>query len=428
MELAKEQAWFRDSLLERFLRYVRIDTTSNRRGTGSPTTAGQLELARLLAGELEALGCAVELDAQGFLFALLPPTPAPGAQPLPEIGFMAHLDTSDSAPGKDIAPRLHENYRGQLLELEEGVVLDPQEFPELLRYRGDMVITSDGRTLLGADDKAGIAEILTALEYLKRHPRLPHGKISVILTPDEELGLSMERFPRHKVSARACYTMDGGEEGTIETECFEGTRADVLFHGRSIHTGIARGKLVNAIEMAARFLSLLPGAESPQATDGRYGFYSPQQIEGTIERASLELYLRDFEEAEVLRRVEALAQIGRAVEAVFPRGRVEMTVKKQYSNMRRFLKDTPQVVTCLEEAIRACGLEPVHRSIRGGTDGARLSELGIPTPNVFTGGQNIHSRQEWIALGAMVRASWTVLHLIRLWAETTALAKGRGKG
>ncbi|MEE8591862.1 MAG: peptidase T, partial [Spirochaetia bacterium] len=301
--------------------------------------------------------------------------------------------------------------------LKEGVVLDPEEFPELRSYSGQKIITSDGRTLLGADDKAGLAEIMTAVEYLVNHPDLPHGEIGIYFTPDEEQGLSMQRFPIKKISAKYCYTFDGGEEGTIEAECFEGYKADLRFIGKSIHTGVARGKLVNAIEMAATFLGLLPGAESPQATDGRYGFYFPLEITGGIEETTLEIYLRDFEEQEVQRRAAVLESMARAVEAVFPRGRVEIKIEKQYANLHRFLRDVQEVLQHLEQAIRETGIEPVYKIIRGGTDGARLSELGVPTPNVFTGGHNFHSRQEWAAVPAMIRAVNTAVNLCRLWAE-----------
>jgi tripeptide aminopeptidase len=279
------------------------------------------------------------------------------------------------------------------------------------------VITSDGRTLLGADDKAGVAEIMTAAEYLLAHPEIPHGEVSLYFTVDEELGTGMLRFPRQKATARYCYTFDGDEEGVIEAECFEGYRALVSFTGRSIHTGVGRGKLVNAIELAARFLALLPGAESPQATDGRYGFYFPLEITGSLERAVLEIYVRDFEDAEAQRRLEALRRMALAVEAAHPGGRVEVATEKQYSNLRRYLEPVPRVLELLERAIRETGIEPVRRSIRGGTDGARLSESGIPTPNVFTGGHNFHSRQEWAALPAMVRAVEVAVNLCRLWAD-----------
>jgi tripeptide aminopeptidase len=414
----KDAKWIETRVLERFLRYVRIDTTSDGHSKSSPTTPGQLELAKVLVEELEQLSLEnIELDEGGFVFAHLGSNLKGSAKQPPEIGFIAHLDTSDAAPGKNIHPRIHEKYDGKIIELEEGIVLDPAEYPELDKYRGQTIITSDGTTLLGADDKAGVAEIMTAVEYLIEHPEVPHGRIGFCFTPDEEQGLSMQRFPLEKISAKYCYTFDGGGEGTIDAECFEGYRADLRFHGKSIHTGVARGKLVNAIEMAARFLNLLPGAESPQATDGRYGFYFPLEITGGIEETTLEIYLRDFEETEVQRRAAALESMARAVEAAFPKGRVEIKIEKQYANLRRYLQGVPQVLTILEQAIREAGIEPEHKIIRGGTDGARLSELGVPTPNVFIGGHNYHSRQEWAALPAMVRAVNTAVNLCRLWAQ-----------
>jgi len=417
----KDRTWLEGRVLERFLRYVRIDTTSDGHSKSSPTTAGQLELADVLVGELEQLSLPnVELAEEGFVFAHVESNLNSSAVQPPEIGFIAHLDTSDAAPGKNVDPRVHEKYDGKVIELEEGVVLNPEEYPDLCKYKGQTIITSDGSTLLGADDKAGLAEIMTAVEYLIAHPEVPHGRIGICFTPDEEQGLSMQRFPMDKISAKYCYTFDGGEEGTIEAECFEGYRADLRFRGKSIHTGVARGKLVNAVEMAASFLNLLPGAESPQATDGRYGFYFPLEISGGIEETTLEIYLRDFEDTEVQRRAAALESMARAVEAAFPKGRVEIKVQKQYANLRRYLQGVPEVLTTLEQAIRDTGMEPQYKIIRGGTDGARLSELGVPTPNVFTGGHNYHSRQEWAALPAMVRAVHTAVNLCRLWAEGSA--------
>lgn len=410
--------WLESRLLERFLRYVRVDTTSNRHSETEPTTPGQMELARLLAAELQGLGLQeVDLDPKGFLFAWLPANLPRGAAQPPEIGFIAHLDTSDAAPGRDIAPQVHRRYDGEAIRLEGGLVLDPAEYPELARYRGQTVITSDGRTLLGADDKAGLAEIVTAMEYLLAHREIPHGRVRLCFTPDEEQGLSMQRIPVAKIGARYCYTFDGDAEGTIETECFEGHKATVRFRGKAMHTGDARGKLINAVEMASRFVCLLPGVESPQATDGRYGFYFPQEISGTLEQATVSVLLRDFELREVERRIEALHRIAAAIEAAFPGGRVEVSAAKEYANMRRFLEGAPEVVGLLEQAIRETGLEPLHKIIRGGTDGARLSELGVPTPNVFTGGHNYHSRLEWAALPAMVRAAQTAVNLCRLWAS-----------
>lgn len=419
-----DEAWVRESVLERFLRYARVDTSADRHSPSFPSSAGQLELGRMLAAELRELAGrgAPELadaqpDGEGFLFVRLPASsPALGAR-VPEIALMAHLDTSDAAPGKDVRPQVHERYDGGVLRLEDGVNLDPAEFPQLLRYRGQTVITSDGRTLLGADNKAGVAEIMTAAEYLLDHPELPHGPLALYFTVDEELGTGMKRFPRAKASARYGYTFDGDEEGVIEAECFEGYTARIGFTGRAMHTGVARGKMVNAVEMAASFLAMLPGAESPQATDGRYGFYFPLELSANMEQASLEIYVRDFEDAEARRRLQVLHRIAEAVEAAYPPGQVRIEEEKQYSNLRRFLEPVPQVLELLERAVRETGIEPVRRIIRGGTDGARLSELGIPTPNVFTGGHNFHSRQEWAALPAMARAVQVAVNLCRLWAE-----------
>jgi tripeptide aminopeptidase len=418
MEHAFEQAWIRERVLQRFLRYVRVDTASSRHASSFPSSPGQLELARMLAEELGQLGLKeAQPDAEGFLFVRLPANLPPGAPEPPEIGLMAHLDCSDAAPGRGVQPIVHERYEGGPIRLQDGVGLDPEEFPELRRYLGQTLITSDGRTLLGADDKAGVAELMTAAEYLLRHREIPHGAVSLLFTVDEEQGTGMQRFPRQKVTASYCYTFDGDGEGTIETECFEGYRALVCFTGRSMHTGVARGRLVNAIEMAARFLSLIPASESPQATDGRYGFYFPLEVNGTLERASLEIYVRDFEEAEAQRRLEVLRRIGEAVQAAYPPGKVEVTTEKQYSNLRYYLEKVPEVVGLLEQAIRETGIEPVAKIIRGGTDGARLSELGVPTPNVFDGGYNFHSRQEWAALPAMGRAVEVAVNLCRLWAQ-----------
>jgi tripeptide aminopeptidase len=415
---SKDKHWFEENVLDRFLRYVRMDTTADGHAKTSPSTPGQLELGRLLVGELTALGVeGAVMDDGGFVFASLPGNLPAGVHGVPEIAFMAHLDTSPAAPGKNVKPLVHRDYDGGAIRLPGGPVLDPETSPELEDYRGKTLITSDGTTLLGGDDKAGIAEIMAALEYLHDHPGIVHAPLQVIFTPDEELGLSMERFPVEKFSARYGYTIDGGNQGHIEAECFEAVKAKVAFRGVSIHTGSARGRLVNAVEMAARYVDLLPGAESPQATDGRYGFYVPMEIRGNIEEAEVEIFLRDFEEAEVKRRADVLKKMARAVEALHPGGHVKVKLKKQYANMHKYLAGDPRVLGLLEEAVRATGIEPVQEIIRGGTDGARLSELGIPSPNVFTGVHNMHSRTEWAALEAMVRASQTVVGLARLWAE-----------
>jgi tripeptide aminopeptidase len=404
-------------LLDRFCRYVRIDSTSDRHASNIPTTKTQAAFAKELAGELRALGASsVKVDEKSFVIARFDPPPRPtGSGPVPVIGFMAHLDTSSDAPGKGVKPIVHRAYDGMPIALEDGLVLDPAEFPDLAEHEGDTIVTSDGRTLLGADDKAGIAIVISAMEHLVTHPECPRPAIEVIFTPDEETGLAMPHFPISLVSASACYTVDGGEEGTVEAECFEAYRAKASFRGRSIHPGTARGKLVNAVEMAAAFLSMVPRPESPQATDGRYGFYFPAEISGTVENADIEIFIRDFDDDECQRRVEVLKSIASAVRAAFPGGTAAVIAEKQYSNMKRGLNGRPEVLDRLMRAVDMSGLKPTLKAIRGGTDGSRLTEMGIPTPNLFTGGRNYHSRLEWVSMSGMLKSAETLVHLAGLW-------------
>jgi tripeptide aminopeptidase len=289
--------------------------------------------------------------------------------------------------------------------------------PDLEASIGDTIITSDGTTLLGADDKAGIAEIMSAVEYLQANPQFPHGPLEIIFTPDEETGKGMDRFPKEKIRSRCCYTLDGDVRGSLEYECFNAYRAEVLFRGIATHPGRARGAMVNAISMLGAFLNLLPGRESPEATDGRYGFYHTVEISGNAEEAKLSLILRDFEHDEVLRRAEALEAFAAAVEAASPGGKVEVSCGKQYLNMRGAFEKDPLIIGLAEKAVASLGMEPLFTPIRGGTDGARLSEMGIPTPNIFTGGHNFHSLGEWASLETMTLAAETVLSLAALWAE-----------
>jgi tripeptide aminopeptidase len=412
-----DRSWFEDALLSRFTRYVRVFTTSDRHSEAVPSTARQLDLTRMLAEELASLGVDdVDLDDNAYLIARVPES-APEYRNATPIGLMAHVDTSPDSSGENVQPQLHRSYDGGPLHLGADVVLDPDEYPNLHAYKGATIITSDGSTLLGADDKAGIAEIMTALAYLREHPEVPHGPIEIIFTPDEEIGRGMDHFPIEKARSRYCYTVDGGDEGSLEAECFNAYLATIRFTGRVIHPGKARGKLLNANTMAGLFLSLLPRSEAPESTDGRYGFYCPLEVSGDMAEARVELIVRDFEMEEVERRVEALRGFARAVEASFPGGTVSVEAQEQYRNMRDILADHPDAVDLAGEAIRETGMEPVFEPIRGGTDGSRLTQMGIPTPNIFTGAQNMHGRHEWIALSAMVRSAKTVLNLIRLWAE-----------
>jgi tripeptide aminopeptidase len=407
------EKWLEKRLLRRFLQYVRIDTTSDSSSGKRPTTAGQWKLGRRLLEELRRIGVKkADLDERCCLTAYLEPSAE--AKGIPVIGFMAHLDTSEDAPGKGVKPVVHTDYDGKVIRLDSGLDLDPKEFPELRHHRGTTIITSDGNTLLGADDKAGIAEIMTALEYLIQHPEVPHGGIEIIFTSDEETGFSP--IPVKRMKSRFCYTLDGGGEGIYETECFEAFKAELHFNGKAIHLGKARGKLVNAVELAAAFVNMLPKEESPQATDGRYGYYCPLEIKGHLEEAVLKVYLRDFEPAQGTRRLKALRTMAKTIEGLYPGSRIELKEQKQYSNMRRFLRGHPEVIRNLRLAIRQTGLTPIENIVRGGTDGARLSEMGIPTPNIFTGGYNYHSKMEWAALSSMVKASLTILNLTKIWA------------
>jgi tripeptide aminopeptidase len=411
--------WFQKQILDRFLTYVKIHTTSDRHVDAIPSTPGQWDLLKLLADELRSIGVSdIELTEQGYLIARIPPTA--GSEGVSTIAFMAHVDTVSDAPGEGVKPQVFRDYSGDVITLKGGVVIDPSKNDVLASRVGDTIITSDGTTLLGADDKAGIAEIVTAAAWLLSHPEVEHGGVELVFTPDEETGRGMDLFPVDKLNSVCAYTLDGDVEGTIEAECFNAEKADVSFTGVSIHPGTARGGLVNAVAMAASFATMLPRNESPEATDGRYGFYLPMEISGTHEQASLSILLRDFEQEEIERRRRTLGLLAEAVQGQYPGGTVTIECTKQYVNMRQYLDDEPLVVELLEEAVRASGMEPITKIIRGGTDGARLSAMGIPTPNIFTGGNSYHSRGEWAALGVMVRASQVVLHLISLWQRKGA--------
>ncbi|HEQ71818.1 MAG TPA: peptidase T [Spirochaetia bacterium] len=415
MDLTPFQSWFRERLLDRFIRYVRFDTVSDRHNPVYPSTPGQRVFATALREECEALGgIDVTLDEHCYLFAVLPASA--DSRSVPPLGLIAHLDTSSDAPGKNVSPQVHERYTGGKIALNNGVVLDPAEFPDLQRYIGQTVITSDGTTLLGADDKAGVAEIMTVLEFFLCHPEFSHGRIEVVFTPDEETGRGMNRFPREKFTADFCLTLDGSGDGDIEAECFTAYELSVTAAGRAIHLGEARGKLVNAVELAAALVTLLPKEESPQTTDGRDGYYAPIEIKGDIEQASLDILIRDFSERECRRRITAVRETARTLEKLYPGAALTVTSRRQYGNMKSFLgKNWRKRLALLRRAVRNAGGEPVETSIRGGTDGARLSEMGVPTPNLFTGGYNYHSRREWAALPAMVRAVMTVLYVADEW-------------
>ena len=403
-------------LVTRFLNYVRHDTESDRDIEKTPSTPGQWELARVLRDELLALGLNdVKITDQCYVIARLPPSA--GKESAPCIGFLAHLDTASDVSGKDVKPQLIENYNGGKIELAGGNCLDPYMEPDLAAHKGKTIIHSDGTTLLGADNKAGIAEIMAAVEYLVKNPQTEHGLIEIIFTPDEETGKGLPDFPLGEIKSAACYTMDGGPMGEIESECFNAWKADIEFTGKVIHIGAARGRFANAALMASTFAVLLPRTESPEATDGYYGYYCPMEISGDLEKTNLEVFLRDFDSEGMKKRLASLETFAKTVEAQFAGGKVVVKTQPQYYNMKSRIDEKPDVLEKLKQAMTNLGIEWRLKPIRGGTDGSRLTELGIPTPNIFTGGRNFHSRLEWVSVSEMCAACKVILELIRIWGK-----------
>jgi tripeptide aminopeptidase len=403
-------------IVPRFMNYVRCGTTSDRRVSETPSTASQWELAKALVEELRGLGLSdVELTDHCYVIARLPPSA--GKEGAPVLGFLAHLDTASDVPGMEVKPILEKNYGGGKISLAGGLCLDPATDADLAAHRGKDIIHTDGTSLLGADDKAGIAAIMAAAEYLAGRPEIPHGEVEIIFTPDEETGKGLPDFPLEKIRAAGCYTVDGGALGELEAECFNAYKADVEFQGKVIHIGAARGILANALAMAAEYVRMLPRSESPEATDGYYGYYCPMEIRGDLESAHLELFLRDFEKTGMERRLKALESFARAVEAQFPGGTVQVKPQPQYFNMGDKIREKPKVMELLKTSFQRAGVEPRLKPVRGGTDGSRLTELGIPTPNIFTGGRNAHSRLEWVSVDDMAASCRVIIELIRSWAE-----------
>ncbi|MDR3301392.1 MAG: peptidase T [Spirochaetaceae bacterium] len=424
-----DDASLQSKLEERLIRYAGVWTTSDKRCEDTPTTAGQWDLARLLEKELRALGLQdIELTEHCYLIARLPSTVKESAHAaaLPVIGFLSHLDTSAEVSGKDVHPIVERNYDGRIIELADGVTLDPAEDAELAAQKGRALIHTDGGTLLGADDKAGIAEIVSAAEYFSAHPEIEHPALEFIFSPDEETGKGLPCFPQHKIHARYCYTLDGGGAPEIEAECFNAYSVDVYFSGKVIHPGAARGVLVNAALMAATFAAMLPRSESPEATDGYYGYYCLMELSGNQESAHAELIVRDFSREGMERRLGAIEAFARAVEAEFPGGTARVEAKLSYINMKEKIDGEPAVLEKLFAAGSALGLELKLKPIRGGTDGARLSELGIPTPNIWTGGRRFHSKTEWVSLDDMVLAVKLVVELAHLWVPQALSALDDG--
>ena len=410
MPLAEQLA---EAAAERFLRYVRIDTQSDHDSTSYPSTAKQLDRLRLLRDELTELGLEAELDEHGYVFATVPATVE---HDVPVIGLLAHVDTSPDVSGAGVSPR-RLRYEGGEIALGAGQTIGPEDSAELERHVGHELIVTDGTTLLGADDKAGCAEIMAAVAYLVAHPEVPHGPLRIGFNPDEEIGHGTDHFDLERFGAAAAYTLDGSVAGEIQAETFSAARVEMTIRGRASHAGTAKDALVNAIKLAARIVERLPADRfSPETTEGREGFVHPTVIRGDATAVELRFIARDFEDALLEEHVGFLRRLAAEVAAEEPRARIDVRSEIQYRNMRDRIAREPEIVERAEAAIRRVGLEPRRTSIRGGTDGSALTEKGLPTPNLFTGGQLAHSEREWICVEDMGLAAATVVELVQVWA------------
>jgi tripeptide aminopeptidase len=409
----------KSTALERFLRYVTIDTRSDEHGITTPSTPGQLTLLRLLVQELTDIGVSdVSLDEFGYVMATIPATSS--RDDIPAIGFIAHVDTSPEMPGEGVRPIVHERYDGRDLVLPDdpSLALRAADNPALQSQLGNDIVTASGLTLLGADDKAGVAEIVAAAEHLLQHPEIPHGPIRIAFTPDEEIGRGADHFDVRRFDAVCAYTLDGGGLGELEYESFSADAITVTFKGFNTHPGYAKGRMVNAIRVAADFINRLPrNGMSPETTEGYEGYLHPYQMEAGADRTSVKVLVRDFVTHALAAKEALVVQIARDTVAEHPGSSFETVVQESYRNMREVLEHHPQVVSYARDAIRRAGLEPIERPIRGGTDGSRLSFMGLPTPNLFAGEHNFHSRLEWVSAQDMEKAVEVIVGLCRRWAE-----------
>ena len=405
------------NLVERFLRYVSFDTQSDENSGVTPSTQKQMVFAQYLKGELEDLGLEeIELDEYGYLYATLP---ANTDKEVPTIGFIAHMDTSPDMSGAGVTPRIVHDYDGSDIVLceEDNIVLSPSQFPELLDHKGEDLIVTNGKTLLGADDKAGIAEIVSAIVYLQQHPEIKHGKIRVGFNPDEEIGMGAHKFDVAKFGCQWAYTMDGGEVGELEFENFNAAAAKILVKGRNVHPGYAKNKMVNAIRVANEFMNQLPADETPETTEGYEGFYHVVGIEGSVEEATISYIIRDHDRAKFEARKECMKAWGETINAKYGAGTVTVELKDQYYNMRQQIEPVMHIIDIAFKAMEEAGVTPKVKAIRGGTDGAQLSFKGLPCPNIFAGGLNFHGRYEFVPVQSMEKAMNVVVKIAELTAR-----------
>lgn len=406
----------KERLVERFLRYVAVDTQSDPESETFPSTAKQLTLLNLLLEEMLVMGLAdVEIDPHGYVTGTIPATP--GCEQKPVIGFISHVDTSPDMTGVEIKPQFVYDYDGEDIRLNESLTMRVAEFPQLSFFKGHTLITTDGTTLLGADDKAGIAEIMTAAEYLMAHPEIPHGTVRIGFTPDEEVGRGVDFFDVENFGANFAYTVDGGFEGELEYENFNAASAKIAVQGRNIHPGYAKDKMINALQVICEINALLPAAQRPEHTEEYDGFYHLVGMNGTVEQATSEYIIRDHSREKFEAKKSYLQSVVNLLEEKYGKGVISLTVKDQYYNMREMVEPHPEVIGRAEKAMRLAGVVPVVRPIRGGTDGSRLSYMGLPCPNLFTGGMNFHGKFEYCSVDTMCRACKMLVHLAKLWGE-----------
>ncbi len=405
-----------EKILDRFLRYVSIDTQSNEDSETQPSAEKELELLKLLNDELNAMGISSTLDEYGYVMASIPSNTD---KKVPAIGFIAHVDTSPDASGKNVKPQIVENYDGGEIELKgnPGLVLKPSEFPEMLDYVGQTLITTDGTTLLGADDKAGVAEIMDAMQYIVEHPELKHGEIKIGFTPDEEIGRGVVKFDVSRFGAEYAYTMDGGAIGELEFENFNAASAKIHIQGRNVHPGYAKGKMKNALGIACELNALLPVEQRPEFTQDYEGFFHLTAINGSVEEADIAYIIRDHDRSKFEAKKVTMQQCADFINAKWGAGTATAVIKDQYYNMREMVEPHYQIIEKAVKAMEMAGVKPKVQPIRGGTDGANLSFKGLPCPNIFAGGLNFHGKMEFVPLESMVKASEVILNIIRNFAE-----------
>ncbi len=399
-------------VVERFIRYVKYNTCSDSVSGKTPSTDEQREFAMALSHELAAIGLEeVEVDMWSYVYATLPSNIT---EEVPVVGFVSHMDTSPDFTGKNVSPQIIPNYDGKgiVLNREKNIILSPTIFPELNNYIGQQLIVTDGNTLLGADDKAGISEIITAMEYLVNHPEIKHGKVKIAFTPDEEIGEGADNFNVSKFGATFAYTIDGGEIGELEYENFNAAGAKIVIQGSSVHPGYAKGKMKNAIMIANQLFAMIPTFEVPEHTDGYQGFYHVTQLNGAVERAEIEFIIRDFTAQGLEDRKNLLKTIVKMINSEFGEGTADLALKDQYFNMREKIEPVKYIVDLAEQAMKESGVKPKIVPIRGGTDGSRLSYMGLPCPNIFAGGHNFHGKFEYIPTPSMVKACEVIVKIV----------------